>query len=271
MLEPMLLYDSFNRQINYLRISVTDRCNFRCTYCMPQEGVQHIAHEHILRYEEIIEFVRIAVKYGINKIRITGGEPLVRKGIVQFIEMLSQIKGITDLSLTTNGFLLEEMAPDIKKAGIHRINISLDTLNSDNFKAITRGGSVDKVVNGILKAKELGFHPIKINVVKGIQTEQEIEELKKFALQHHLELRFIQLMNLKHGVFSRVEGGEGGACHSCNRLRLTADGYLMPCLFNDIKYHIRTYGYEEALLKAVNTKPLSGTHNLSRCFYNVGG
>lgn len=271
MLKLMLLYDSFNRRINYLRISVTDRCNFRCTYCMPEEGVQHIQHSHILRYEEIIEFVKIAVKFGINKIRITGGEPLVRKGIIHFIEMLANIKEINDLSLTTNGYLLEEMAYDIKKAGIHRINISLDTLDANNFKAITRGGNVHKVVNGILKAKELGFHPIKINVVKGIQTEQEIEEIKKFAFLNHLEVRFIKLMSLEHGVFSKVEGGEGGACSSCNRLRLTADGYLMPCLFSNIKYHIRTYGYEEALLKAVATKPASGTYNSSRCFYNLGG
>lgn len=267
----MLLFDSFNRRINYLRISVTDRCNFRCTYCMPEHGIHHIPHEQILRYEEIIEFVKVAVKYGIDKVRITGGEPLVRKGIVHFIEMLASIEGITDLSLTTNGYLLEEMAADIKKAGIHRINISLDTLNADTFKAITRGGDVHKVVNGILKAKELGFHPIKINVVKGVQSEKEIEELKKFSLQHKLELRFIKLMSLEHGVFSKVEGGEGGACGSCNRLRLTADGYLMPCLFSDIKYHIRTYSYEKALLKAVATKPASGTHNSSRCFYNVGG
>lgn len=267
----MLLYDSFNRRINYLRISVTDRCNFRCIYCMPQEGVQHIPHHQILRYEEIVEFVKVAVKYSIDKVRITGGEPLVRKGIVHFIEMLSNIKEIKDLSLTTNGFFLEEMAADIKKAGIHRINISLDTLNADNFKAITRGGNVHKVINGILKAKELGFHPIKINVVKGVQSEQEIEELKKFTQQHHLELRFITIMNLEHGVFSKVEGGEGGACGSCNRLRLTADGYLMPCLFSNIKYHIRTYGYEEAILKAVATKPAAGTYNSSRCFYNVGG
>ncbi|MCX7862456.1 MAG: radical SAM protein [Bacteroidales bacterium] len=267
----MLMYDSFHRKINYLRISVTDRCNFRCIYCMPEEGVKSIPHQQILRYEEIIDFVKVAVNFGIDKVRITGGEPLVRKGIISFIEMLSNIEGITDLSLTTNGYFLFEMAESIKKAGISRINISLDTINPEKFYSITRGGDVNVVIKGILKAKELGFNPIKINAVKSIQSDKEIEELKQFAKQYNLELRFIQLMNLKEGIFSKVEGGEGGSCELCNRLRLTADGYLMPCLFSNIKYNIREYGYEKAIQLAVQNKPACGKNNQSRHFYNIGG
>ncbi len=267
----MLLYDSYNRRINYLRISITDRCNLRCVYCMPENGVEPISHNQILRYEEIIDFVKVAVKYGIDKIRITGGEPLVRKGVVQFIQMLSEINGIKDLSLTTNGFLLEEMAEDLKKAGIHRINVSLDTLNPEKFKQITRIGNVDQVIRGILKAKEVGFHPIKLNVVKMADSEKDIEEVRRFAQQHGFEVRYIKQMSLENGTFSKVEGGEGGNCLQCNRLRLTADGYLMPCLFSDIKYNIREEGYERALLLAVRNKPKSGISNHTRYFCNIGG
>jgi len=238
---------------------------------MPGNGIKLIPHEQILRYEEIIDFVKIAVNYGINKIRLTGGEPLVRKGIVSFIHMLSEIKEIKDLALTTNGFYLEEMAHELKQAGIHRINVSIDSLNPDKFKEITRGGNVEKVVRGILKAKEVGFHPIKINIVNLHDSQQDIENVTAFAKQHGFEVRLIQLMILEKGLFSKVEGGDGGNCSQCNRLRLTSDGYLMPCLFNDIKFSIRKHGYEQALLLAVRHKPQLGLSNHTRHFCNIGG
>ncbi|MGQ9848119.1 MAG: GTP 3',8-cyclase MoaA [Bacteroidales bacterium] len=268
----MLLYDSFNRRINYLRVSVTDKCNFRCTYCMPEEGVQFIPHEKILRLEEIVEFIKIASNYGINKVRLTGGEPLVRKGIVSLVEMISKIEKIDDLSMTTNGFLLEQYAVPLAKAGLKRINVSLDTLNPERFKQITRLGNLEPVIKGIFAAQKAGLHPIKLNVViKQNKNEEDAQEVTQFAQKYGFEVRYIRQMNLSNGTFSQVEGGEGGHCSTCNRLRLTADGYLMPCLFSNQKYNIREMGFEQALLLAVKEKPLSGKINNSRAFYNIGG
>lgn len=268
----MLLFDSYNRKINYLRISVTDKCNFRCTYCMPEEGVQYISHEQILRFEEITDFVKIASEHGVNKIRLTGGEPLVRKGIVSLVKMISQIKGIDDLSMTSNGFLLEEYAQPLADAGLKRINISLDTLNPETFKQISRTGNLEQVLKGIFAAKKAGLNPIKLNVViKNNHNEPDAQQVAAFAKENGFEVRFIHLMNLANGTFSRVEGGEGGHCNTCNRLRLTADGYLMPCLFSNQKYNIRKLGFEQALLLAVKEKPKSGKLNNTRGFYNVGG
>ena len=159
------LVDSYNRHINYLRISITDRCNLRCTYCMPLEGVSHLAHEDILSYEEVLRIARIAVKEGIKKIRITGGEPLVRKGVVNLINWLSKIEGIEDLSMTTNGILLSEFARPLYEAGLKRVNVSMDSLKPDIFKRITRGGELSRVWQGIEKASAVGMNPIKINVV----------------------------------------------------------------------------------------------------------
>jgi cyclic pyranopterin phosphate synthase len=239
---------------------------------MPEKGVEYIPHEKILRHEEIFEFVKVAVNYGINKVRITGGEPLVRKGIIELIKMLSQLKEIEDLSLTTNGYFLEEKAEELKKAGIKRINISLDTLDPEKFKKLTRGGDLNKVLKGIFKAKEVGFNPIKLNVVYlNESSNKDIDQIKEFAQRNNFEIRIIKQMLLKTGIFSKVIGGEGGNCNTCNRLRLTAEGNLMPCLFSDIKFNIRELGYEKALLLAVKHKPLSGKVNTTREFYNIGG
>ncbi|HRC66817.1 MAG TPA: radical SAM protein [Bacteroidales bacterium] len=148
------MLDSYRREINYLRISVTDRCNLRCRYCMPSEGFRWIPHENILRFEEIIEIVREAVKLGIHKIRVTGGEPLLRKGIVNLIEMLASIEGVQDLSMTTNGTHLEKFARELKQAGLQRINISLDTVNAERYAYLTGGGNIERVLRGIDAALE---------------------------------------------------------------------------------------------------------------------
>ena len=149
------MFDRFNRSIDYLRISVTDRCNLRCTYCMPEEGIQLIDHSDILSFEEIVEFTRGAVKNGITKIRLTGGEPLVRKGIVELVAMLASIEGLEVLSMTTNGILLSQFAMVLKEKGLHRLNISLDTLDADKFREITRGGDIEKV-KGLKQSLDTG-------------------------------------------------------------------------------------------------------------------
>lgn len=306
------LIDTFKRKINYLRISITDRCNLRCIYCMPPEGVPALAHEDILSYEEIVRIVTMAAGEGIRKVRITGGEPLVRKGVVGLIGLLSQVREIEDLSITTNGILLAEYAQPLFDAGLMRVNVSMDSLKPRLFKDITRGGDLSLVLKGIEKAALIGLKPIKINVVamKGFN-DSEVIDFVRLTLDHDYHIRFIEFMPVgsnngwhhdnylsciriqqmieEHYHLQRIEKEEGGTqgpadlfriegaqgvigfinaisnhfCSSCNRLRLTADGKLRPCLFSeteiDTRNVLRTGGSDDdlrALLHAaLSAKP----------------
>jgi cyclic pyranopterin phosphate synthase len=266
------MYDRFDRQIDYLRISVTDRCNLRCIYCMPAEGIQLLRHEDILSFDEITEVARIAVEMGVRKIRLTGGEPLVRRGIVDLVRMIAVIPGLTDLSMTTNGILLEQFADPLKKAGLHRINVSLDTLDPERFREITRGGDMEEVKRGLMRAREVGLSPIKINCVTGpMNGREDTERVKSFAEEFGFQVRFIRQMDLSTGEFYIVEGGDGGNCKRCNRLRLTSNGRIKPCLFNAIGYSVRDLGAREAILQAIDNKPRCGTFNAEEEFFQVGG
>jgi cyclic pyranopterin phosphate synthase len=195
-----MLLDPYSRKINYLRISVTDRCNLRCRYCMPEEGIPLISHEEILTYEEMLRMVRVFAREGISKVRLTGGEPLVRKGIVDFISRLSQIEGIEDLSLTTNGILLKEFAPDLKRAGLKRINISLDSLRRERFYRIARRDGYERVWEGIEASLSAGLSPIKINMVaiRGVN-DDEIESFAQLTLRLPLTVRYIEYMPSGNG------------------------------------------------------------------------
>jgi cyclic pyranopterin phosphate synthase len=306
--------DSFGRSINYLRISVTDRCNLRCLYCMPPEGVPQISHSEILSYEEIWTVVRVAAELGIYKIRLTGGEPLVRADSPKLIKMLSQIEGIEELSLTTNGTFLKKYALELKQAGLSRVNVSLDTLKPDKFRYITRLGKLKTVLEGIEAAKEAGFGPVKINtvVMRGIN-DDEILDFARMTYEDGWHVRFIELMPFKGvaefvpsvelrqhisllgklepcpdsieitgngpAMYYRLAGARGtigfispltepSFCSRCNRMRLTSDGKLRPCLLGedeiDLKIPLRNNASMEELksliLKAVASKPEH--HNL---------
>ena len=193
--------DNYGRNINYLRISVTDRCNLRCVYCMPEEGVKSLSHDEILRFEDTIKIVKAAATLGINKIRYTGGEPLVMKDIDKLIYQTSKVQGIEDISITTNGILLSDMAEDLKKAGLKRVNISLDTLDKDKFKSITRIGDLDKVMEGIYKCLSLDLQPVKINTVlmRGIN-DSEFVDFLNLTREIPVDIRFIELMPIGEGV-----------------------------------------------------------------------
>jgi cyclic pyranopterin phosphate synthase len=188
------MLDKFKREINYLRVSITDRCNLRCVYCMPKEGVSLIGHEDILSYEEMLRIIRIARKLGIVKVRVTGGEPLVRRGVTEFLGALGKL-GLEDISLTTNGILLESLADPIRKAGVGRINVSLDSLNPDKYTRITRGGDLAAVLRGLEQADRAGFSPIKINVVtvKDFNDDEAIQ-FARLTMGKPYEIRFIELM-----------------------------------------------------------------------------
>ena len=195
MLSNLTLIDRYDRNLNYLRISITDRCNLKCLYCMPRELIPKLSHSDILRYEEILRVVRIGTSLGISKIRITGGEPLVRKGVYHFLSQLTKMDGLQDISLTTNGVLLKDNINKIRSANIQRINISLDTLNKTKFKHITGYDYFDQIWEGIHLALKMGFYPIKINVVplKGIN-DGELLEIAKLSIEYPFHVRFIEYM-----------------------------------------------------------------------------
>jgi cyclic pyranopterin phosphate synthase len=297
------LSDSFQRPINYMRVAVTDRCNFRCVYCMPEEGVPWMPHKDILSYEELITIIRAGAEMGINRIRITGGEPLVRHGIVDFVRMVAATPGMQDISLTTNGIYLPKYAVDLKKAGLTRVNISLDTLNPEKFRRICRsveqGGELETVLAGISTANEVGLKPVKINmVVMAGVNDDEILNFARKTIDEEWHVRFIELMpytghngQTPVGIPAREikkrldplgkmepykhEKGNGPAryyrfpqakgtvgfitaisehfCISCNRLRLTADGKLRPCLMSETMIDLR-----EPLRSGISTETLKG-------------
>jgi len=274
--------DQFNRDLNYLRVSITDRCNLRCAYCMPEEGVEHMPHEELLSYEELYTVIEEFVKLGVKKLRITGGEPLVRKDVVNFIEKVASLRQLNDIAMTTNGIGLVDLAEPLKKAGLHRVNVSLDTLNPERYKYITRGGDLNKVLKGILIAKEVGLK-VKINCVvnKGIN-DDEVERFIQLTDRWGVDVRFIELMPIGQNVkyaqehfysneliikqfpdlipviaedpssparYYQLKGAKGKVglisplscnfCAYCNRLRLTPDGKLKPCLHSDIEIDLK--------------------------------
>jgi len=239
---------------------------------MPAGGIRLISHNDILSYDEIVEVVSTAVDFGVNKVRITGGEPLVRKGITTLIRELAGISAIEDLAMTTNGILLEGFAKELKDNGLHRVNVSLDTLDPIKFRDLTRGGDVNSVVAGIDEAIRAGLQPVKLNcVIKSSANEPDAMAVKAFAVSRGIRVRFIHEMDLDSGYFKPVIGGEGGNCATCNRLRLTANGLIKPCLFSNSGYSVRELGARKAIELALQNKPECGTINTTGEFYNLGG
>lgn len=265
------MLDRFNREINYLRISVTDRCNLRCIYCMPEEGIQFKQHEKILRYEQIEQIVKEAAQLGINKVRLTGGEPLIKRDIEFLIERLARIEGIKELCLTTNGILLAKKAKILKEAGLTSMNISLDTLQPGKFRQITRVGDLADVLKGIDAAIEEDFK-IKINMVvlKDIN-ENEIEHIRRFCQEKNIRSQLINHFNLKQNKNEQYLFDRPPKCGNCNRIRLLSDGVLKPCLHSEIEYKIDMANIRESLIKAILSKPERGLSCNSRKMFEIGG
>ncbi|MFH1829430.1 MAG: radical SAM protein [Pseudomonadota bacterium] len=268
-----MLLDSYNRRINYLRISVTDKCNLRCQYCRPASGIPLKKHEDILSLEEIFEIAKYAVGLGIEKIRLTGGEPLVRKNIEYLVERIAKLPSLKDFGMTTNGTMLVDYAFKLKKCGLHRVNISIDSLDPDRYTQITRGGDLNQALLGIKAARLAGLTPIKLNVVliPG-QNEDEREAFLNFAKDNDLEVRFIRRMNLKTGERYGIESNTTvGQCELCDRLRLTCTGELKPCLFSEYSVNVRKAGLRDAFNIALKNKPECGAKNESEYMYEIGG
>ncbi|EKA9801661.1 GTP 3',8-cyclase MoaA [Campylobacter coli] len=320
-----MLIDQFGRKINYLRISVTQRCNFRCLYCMPKIPFNHQPKENLLSFEELFLFVKVAIDEGIEKIRITGGEPLLRKDLSVFIKMINDYKKDLDLAITTNGFLLKDFAKDLKDAGLKRLNISLDTLESKKAKILAQKDVLDSVLAGIDEALSVGLK-VKLNtvVLKGLN-DDELIPLLEFAKSKNIQIRFIEFMENIHAygklqglkrdeiiqilsqkyqvklikkaekdpvsIYS-ADGYEFGIidphshefCDSCNRIRLSAEGLLIPCLYFDealsIKEAVRKGDINAAaniLQEVLRNKPEKNRWSVvdnetsSRAFYQTGG
>lgn len=309
------MLDIYNRKIDYIRISITDRCNLRCIYCMPEEGIKLIDHKEVLSYEEIIRLCRQFAKIGISKVKITGGEPLVRKDVHKLIKAIKEIDGIDNVTMTTNGILLENVIDDLVNAGLDAVNISIDTLREDRYREITRLGDINKVMRGIKKCLTYKNLKVKINCVpiKG-ENEEELLELINLCKDNDISIRFIEIMpiglgrNMKgftdeeiieivernigkltpyHGKLGNgpsnyysLEGYKGKIgfisavnhkfCESCNRVRLTCEGFLKACLQysigTDLRELLRSGKSDEEILEAIkNTiynKPEEHSFNL---------
>ena len=327
------MQDRFQRKIEYVRISVTDLCNLRCRYCMPEQGIRKMRHEDILQFDEILRVVRCLVKLGIRKVRLTGGEPLVRKGILDLIREIRRVDGIEVIALTTNGILLSEMAANLRSAGVDYVNVSLDTLDEETFSFLTRSPMLAKVKEGLQALEEAGFTDTKINCVPlaGVN-EADVLKLAELARKKPLKVRFIELMPIGcayetglrgipmgevrrvlrevFGEFSQVRQGKslrGPAeyvrptgftgqlgfidamghkfCNTCNRIRLTTEGFLKLCLHAgaglDARKILRSGADDRALLEALShsiyNKPAehyfleADKEQDSRYMYQVGG
>lgn len=282
-----MLMDTYNRPIKDLRISVTDRCNFRCTYCMPLDEYEWINKKEVLTFEEIERLTRLFVELGVDKVRLTGGEPLVRQDLPLLIEKLSAVNGLEDLCLTTNGALLAERVDALKRAGLRRVNISIDTLDADKFKRMTKRGDLNKVLEGIFAAQRSGLAPIKLNAVveRGVN-DDDILPLVEFSRQHDFAMRFIEYMDVgnsnewssaklvsKKEIIEKIHvryplreiGRDKGSapsvdyefvdgrgdlgviasvtepfCSSCTRIRITADGKIVTCLFSQLGHDVKS-------------------------------
>jgi cyclic pyranopterin phosphate synthase len=279
------MQDGYNRVIDYIRISVTDRCNLRCVYCMSQEGVETYPEGHLLSHDELVTVVTAAAALGVNKVRITGGEPLARPGLTALVESIKKIPGIENLSLTTNGVLLEKYASELAACGLDRVNVSLDSMKAARYAEITRGGDILKVFKGIEAAERAGLTPVKINMVpvRGLN-DDEIEDFARLTLTEPKNIRFIEFMPFGKGTqwsrhrcvgaqemrerveavapmepvklrkygparYYRFRGAPGVIgfisavthhfCGECNRLRLTSDGKLRPCLYSESEIDLR--------------------------------
>lgn len=294
------MLDSFGREITYLRLSVTELCNLRCRYCMPEEGVCKRSHQEMLSEEEMVRAVEAAASLGIRKVRITGGEPLVKRNIRSICRRVAAVEGIEEVCLTTNGILLPDLAQELREAGVRRINFSLDTLNPEKYAHITRLGTLEQALKGLEAALKAGFEKLKINAVLiGGFNGDEIPALARLTEQYPVDVRFIEFMPMEGsrefgqeamlpcsavlealpelvpqpsdgGVAKlyRLPEGQGCIglisplsshfCGSCNRLRLTADGKLKPCLHSPGEYPIKGLdfaGMREAMKAAILAKP----------------
>lgn len=268
------MFDKFFRNITYMRVSVTDRCNLRCHYCMPSEGVRLKKSEDILSYEDITNIVLEAAELGISKIRLTGGEPLARKNISRLIGLLKDIPGIKEVMLTTNAHLLSRLAKELKTAGLDRINISLDVLDPEKYRELTGGGEIQSVFEGIEAVIQTGFKNTKINmvIIPGFN-DKMVKKMEVFCKEKKLTLQRINHYSLtdRNSPDMKYQAERPLPCDKCNRIRLTSDGKLLPCLFSDMEYPVDLNDISSSIKNAILLKPEQGVCRFTRGNWEIGG
>ena len=265
------MFDRYSRPITYMRISVTDKCNLRCVYCMPAEGVPRRRHQDFLTLEQMAEAARAAVGLGMTKIRLTGGEPLVKRGIARLVGMIAAIEGLEHLAMTTNGTLLAPLAAELKEAGLDSVNVSLDTLDAERYRVLTRGGRIEDALAGIRAARAAGI-PVKLNMVVMEDTHpEEMGRMRDFADSIGARLQLINHYELSREKSDTYAFDRPPACAGCNRIRLTADGMLKPCLHSDMEVPLDFSRLEDSLRAAVSAKPLHGGACTNRAMPQIGG
>jgi len=266
------MFDRFDRKITYLRISVTDRCNLRCTYCAGVKDFIPKKHSNLLTYEQIRDIVKEASDMGITKIRLTGGEPLIRKNIETLVRYISEIEAIKEVTMTTNGALLADKAFLLKQSGLDRLNISLDSLDPERYARITGGGDISSVLKGIEAAFNAGFKNSKINmvVIPDLNTN-EIDRMRIFCRSRGLDLQLIRQFSLSENKSSIQGYDRPPQCAECNKIRLLADGVIKPCLLTDIEIYVDMDDIKGSLRQAVMLKPERGGVCENRTMQQIGG
>ena len=272
------MYDACGRRVHYLRISVTDRCNLRCVYCMPADGVLPVPHARILSFEAMAAVARVAATLGFDKVRVTGGEPLVRRGVLDFISMLATIRGLTTLAMTTNGTLLAPVAAELKRRGLTSVNVSLDTLDPERYRALTRGGRVADAVAGVRAARAVGL-PVKLNVVVPLEDDGQtaaesalsLAAVQAFAREEGCAVQTIRRYRLTDMKADSVATTRPPPCHECNRVRLLATGLLKPCLHSELTIPVDFGDIEGSLRACVAAKPGHGGAAEAHVVSAIGG
>lgn len=267
------MHDLFGRRINYLRISVTDKCNVRCRYCMPAEGIPLRRHSEILDIEQFLQVAQVGAELGITKVRLTGGEPLVRKGVLHLVRGLGRIPTLTKIGMTTNGILLPPVAQELYDAGLTSLNISIDSLDPERYRHITRRGDLDAALEGVFAAQRVGFRDIKINkVVTGDPRDRHDEiALREFCEQHGFHLQRIAEYSLSEEKRDAIGVERPLPCAECNRIRLLSNGNLKPCLHSNEEVPIDWNDIAGSLRRAVMLKPERGTVCNNRSMVEIGG
>lgn len=270
------MQDRFKREIDTLRISLTNSCNQHCFYCRGKDSCLKSSESKLLSFQQIVEVVKAALTLGIKRFKLTGGEPLLREGVVELVGLLSALPGVNDLSMTTNGVLLNRFAAELARAGLDRVNVSVDSLNEERYREITGGGELKEVLQGVERAQECGLTPVKLNTVYMEEINgDEIEQIRAFCRENGLKHQLINRMDIhddKQNYDNFTVTDRPPRCSACSRLRLTADGKLLPCLFSGRELSLGDYAtIEEALREAIESKPAEGQRAGRRIMNEIGG
>ncbi len=264
--------DLYGRRIDYIRVSVTEKCNLRCTYCMPDDGVPRLRHDSVLRIEQFLAVIEAAADVGVTKVRLTGGEPLVRRGIIDLVRGTAALPGIKKVAMTTNGILLPGIVATLRRAGLTHLNISIDTFDPERYSRLTRGGKLEDAIAGAMSARDIGFAKVKINsVVLNDTDEDDQRRIRRFCEANGFVHQRIAEFSLSEEKRDALGLERPLPCQECNRIRLLSTGYLKPCLHSNVEIPVDWSDIGASLREAILAKPERGTVCTNRTMAEIGG